>query len=98
MGLVLNAGEIMTYQCTVPVFAVWYEFPEDSDSFGVEGQHLVGDALLVHPVSKSGSQAEAVYFPGDGNQRWFDIHTNEEVNARGTVNVNVIYDHIPGKC
>ena len=48
------------------------------------------------PVSKSGS--EAVNFPGNGNQRWFDIHTNEEVNARGTVNVNVIYDHIPGKC
>ena len=49
----------------MPVFSVWYEFPEDSDSFAVEGQHLVGDALLVHPVSKSGSQAESVYFPGN---------------------------------
>ena len=29
---------------------LWYEFPEDAASWTVEGQHLVGDALLVAPV------------------------------------------------
>ena len=75
---------------------MWYEFPEDADSFALEGQHMVGDALLVHPVSKSGSESELVYFPGN-NQRWFDIHTNEEITSHGGVNVPVIYDHIPGE-
>ena len=29
---------------------LWYEFPEDAASWTVEGQHLVGDSLLVAPV------------------------------------------------
>ena len=29
---------------------LWYEFPKDAASWTVEGQHLVGDALLVAPV------------------------------------------------
>ena len=33
-----------------PMRPLWYEFPEDAASWTVEGQHLVGDALLVAPV------------------------------------------------
>ena len=29
---------------------LWYEFPQDAASWTVEGQHLVGDSLLVAPV------------------------------------------------
>ncbi len=74
---------------------MWYEFPEDTESFGVEGQFMVGDALLVHPVAQSGSKNELVYFPGE-NQRWYDIHTSEEITHHGGINMPVVYDYIPG--
>jgi hypothetical protein len=57
---------------------------------------MVGDALLVHPVSKSGSAHELVYFPGE-NQRWFDIYTHEEISHHGGINMPIVYEHIPGK-
>ena len=31
---------------------LWYEFPEDEGSFGREGIHMIGDALLVAPILK----------------------------------------------
>ena len=31
---------------------LWYEFPGDEGSFGREGIHMIGDALLVAPILK----------------------------------------------
>ena len=31
---------------------LWYEFPNDEGSFGREGIHMIGDALLVAPILK----------------------------------------------
>lgn len=43
---------------------LWYEFPEDEGSFGIENQHMVGDALLVRTIYEPNVQAANVYFPG----------------------------------
>jgi alpha-glucosidase (family GH31 glycosyl hydrolase) len=29
---------------------LWYEFPKDEVTFGREGSHMLGEALLVTPV------------------------------------------------
>ncbi|CAB4066310.1 GANAB [Lepeophtheirus salmonis] len=35
-----------------PMRPLWYEFPQDEESFGIDKEHLVGDALLVRPFIK----------------------------------------------
>ena len=41
------------YYSGVPVMRpLWYEFPNDEGSFGREGIHMIGDALLVAPILK----------------------------------------------
>ena len=37
-----------------PMRPLWYEFPEDEGTFDREGIHMIGNALLVAPVMKSG--------------------------------------------
>ena len=48
----------------VPVMRpLWYEFPGDEATYGNEGQHMVGDALLVAPVlHKGATSVEVIIF------------------------------------
>ena len=77
-----------------PMRPIWYEFPEDEDAFGIDNEHLVGDSLLVHPVTKSGATNVPVYFPGK-DQYWYDIETFERIEQQGVVNIAVNYERIP---
>ena len=48
---------------------LWVEFPTDKAGFGVDNEHMLGSALLVHPVTESGANHVNVYFPGEGEVR-----------------------------
>ncbi|KAF9182981.1 hypothetical protein BGZ51_004318 [Haplosporangium sp. Z 767] len=50
---------------------MFLEFPEDEAVFGMDDQYMVGNALLVKPVSKPGVTRSTVYFAG--TEKWFDI-------------------------
>ncbi|KAG0052953.1 hypothetical protein BGZ83_001879 [Gryganskiella cystojenkinii] len=50
---------------------MFMEFPEDEAVFGMDDQYMVGDALLVKPVTKAGVTHSTVYFAG--SEKWFDI-------------------------
>ena len=76
-----------------PMRPVWFEFPDDEGSFGIDNEHMIGNSLLVHPISKSGVTDELVYFPGQ--EFWYDIFTQERLDVKGNVNIKVKYDHIP---
>ena len=45
---------------------LWVEFPKDKAGFAIDNEHMVGNALLVHPVTDSGANHVNVYFPGEG--------------------------------
>lgn len=77
-----------------PMRPIWYEFPTDEKSFDVDDEHMVGDALLVRPVIKSGATEVEVYFPGS-NQLWYDIVTGERIDHEGKMTVPVTMDRIP---
>ncbi|XP_070577600.1 neutral alpha-glucosidase AB-like isoform X2 [Ptychodera flava] len=51
---------------------LWVDFPDDTETFAMENQYLIGDALLVHPISDPGTYSAKVYFPGE-NQPWYDV-------------------------
>lgn len=72
---------------------LWYEFPEDEGTFGREGIHMVGDALLVAPVLQKSATQVTVYFPG--NQLWYDIEDNHKYDINGELNIKAPYDKIP---
>lgn len=77
-----------------PMRPVWYDFPTDVDAFTVEDEFMVGTALLVHPVAKSGASHVNVHFPGR-EQYWYDVLTHERIDHEGSMNIPVKMDHIP---
>ena len=88
---------------------LWYEFPQDTASWTVEGQHLVGDSLLVAPVLTKvcklifqdscferdfqGGTSVNVHFPGE-QQYWYDHWTHERLEKSGSHNVAAPYEKV----
>ena len=48
---------------------LWVEFPGIKETFGVEDEHMVGSALLVHPVVSQGAAGVTVFLPGEHEVR-----------------------------
>ena len=71
---------------------LWYEFPEDVASWTVEGQHMVGNSLLVAPVLTKGATSVSVHFPGQ--QLWYDHWTHERLEMSGSHNVAAPYEKV----
>jgi len=77
----------------VPVMRpLWYEFPEDEGSYGREGEHMVGQALLVAPILKKSATELSVYFPG--NELWYDIFTDQKFDVQGEISIQAPYNKI----
>ena len=51
---------------------LWYEFPNDAKSYGVEDQYMLGPNLLVAPVYTQGATSRSVYFPAGTWKHFFD--------------------------
>ncbi|KAM6131129.1 neutral alpha-glucosidase C isoform 2-T2 [Pterocles gutturalis] len=43
---------------------LWVEFPGKIETFGVENEYMLGNALLVHPVTEQEAKAVSVLLPG----------------------------------
>ena len=42
----------------------WVEFPRDKNTWATEDQFMIGDCLLVHPVTEQGATSVQLYLPG----------------------------------
>ncbi|OQV19919.1 Neutral alpha-glucosidase AB [Hypsibius exemplaris] len=62
---------------------LWYEFPKDSTTFGMDDEYLLGNALLVKPVTEENAKQTEVYFPGDSSENWHDI-SSLQIHKGGT--------------
>jgi len=83
-----------TEKTGVPVMRpLWYEFPGDEGVYGREGEHMIGDALLVAPILKKSATELSVYFPG--TELWYDIVTNQKFDVSGEISIQAPYDKIP---
>ncbi|KAF9436979.1 hypothetical protein BGZ76_002382 [Entomortierella beljakovae] len=72
---------------------MFIEFPEDEVVFAMEDQYMVGDSLLVKPVTKSGVTRSTVYFAG--SEKWFDIKDYSVEQGPGSKEVASPADKIP---
>lgn len=75
-----------------PMRPLWTHFPSDVKTFGLEGQHLVGNALLVSPVTDKGATKMSVYFP---EGIWYDFYTYIRYDGPGYHTIPIEEDTIP---
>ena len=54
---------------------LFFEHPEDTLSWKIDRQFLLGDGIMVSPALYAGQIQVKAYFPGQG--RWFDLWTHE---------------------
>jgi len=63
-------------------------FPNDRETWDISDQFLIGDSLLVAPVSEEGATSRLVYFPAG---TWYNVWTGEAVQGgeRSTVDAPI---------
>ncbi|EJF67386.1 hypothetical protein DICSQDRAFT_151660 [Dichomitus squalens LYAD-421 SS1] len=77
---------------TPPVRALFFEFPDEPELFGIDTQFLIGRDILVTPVLTPNVSSVAGVFPGRGNTVWRDWYTHEAVDVPATPGENVTLD------
>ncbi|KAI0714693.1 glycosyl hydrolases family 31-domain-containing protein [Earliella scabrosa] len=83
---------------TPPVRALFFEFPDEPELFGVDTQFLIGRDILVTPVFTPNATTVEGVFPGRGRVVWRDWYTHEVVNASapgGRATLAAPLGHIP---
>ncbi|XP_063002384.1 neutral alpha-glucosidase AB isoform X1 [Elgaria multicarinata webbii] len=84
-----------SYRTGQPVMRpLWVEYPQDVTTYAIDDQYLLGDALLVHPVTAQGARGVQVYLPGKG-EVWYDAHTHQKLHAPQTLYLTVTMSSIP---
>ncbi|KAF8965499.1 glycosyl hydrolases family 31-domain-containing protein [Flammula alnicola] len=66
---------------TPPVRALFYEFPNEPELFGVDSQFLVGRDILVTPVLEPNVSTVSGLFPGRGSVIWRDWYTHDVIES-----------------
>lgn len=59
---------------------LWFKYPSDTKTFGIDLQFLYGDSILVSPVTDENATSVNAYFPNDV---FYDFTTREVVRGRG---------------
>ncbi|KAI0263723.1 glycoside hydrolase family 31 protein [Gloeopeniophorella convolvens] len=81
------------------VSPLWFKYPTDAATFGIDAQFFFGDALLVSPVTDENATAVSIYLPRD---RFYDYATLAPVDGAGAavtlqdVNFTTIPLHVRG--
>lgn len=57
---------------------LWFAWPHDENTYGIDTQWLWGDALVVSPVTEQGSEAVDLYLPDDV---FYDFWTGERIKG-----------------
>jgi alpha-D-xyloside xylohydrolase len=69
-----------------------FDYPNDSNVFGIKDQFLFGPAFLVNPVTTAGATSRSVYLPAG---TWYDFWTGATVNGGSRTTVSAPLSQIP---
>lgn len=72
---------------------LFYDFPDDINSWDVEDEYMFGPKLLVAPVMYANVTVRDVYLPAGAS--WKNIWTNEVFNGGEKITANAPIDIIP---
>ncbi|XP_077674957.1 neutral alpha-glucosidase C isoform X3 [Eretmochelys imbricata] len=73
---------------------LWVEFPKEQETFGVEDEYMLGNALLVHPVIEQEATTVNVLLPGS-DEVWYDLRRFRRLDYPGTLKIPVTLESIP---
>ncbi|KAI8336265.1 glycosyl hydrolases family 31-domain-containing protein [Chlamydoabsidia padenii] len=83
-----------SYQNGTPMARpMFLEFPQDESLFATQDQFMVGEAIMVKPVTTEGATSIDVYFAGD--QPWYDMETHERTLHTGFKTMDAPLEKIP---
>ncbi|POI33828.1 hypothetical protein CIB84_002420 [Bambusicola thoracicus] len=71
---------------------LWIEFPEKLETFGVEDEYMLGNALLVYPVTDKEAKAVNVLLPGS-EEVWYDFRKFKRMEDQGTLKIPVTLEN-----
>nr|AXJ21599.1 glucosidase II alpha-subunit [Glyphodes pyloalis] len=75
---------------------LFQEFPKEEAVFTIDDQYLLGNKLLVRPVTASKARSVPVYLPGkDTGTVWYDVDTYQRHLANGYIDQPVNIAKIP---
>ncbi|XP_027028182.1 neutral alpha-glucosidase C isoform X1 [Tachysurus fulvidraco] len=66
-----------------PMRPLWVEFPKETETFTVENQYMIGNALLACPVTDPGVTKVKILLPGS-DELWYDV-SNGDVHRGGKI-------------
>ncbi|XP_071832175.1 neutral alpha-glucosidase AB-like isoform X2 [Apostichopus japonicus] len=90
-----------------PMRPMWVEFPEDSKTFAMEDQYMIGSSLLVRPITDAGATSVSVYLPGQNTTsmvrhtvvkeetRWYRMDTFDKMTGPTQVSLSVSLTTVP---
>ncbi|KAG7095313.1 hypothetical protein E1B28_006078 [Marasmius oreades] len=81
---------------TPPVRALFFEFPNEPELFGLDTQYMVGRDILITPVLSPNVTSVDGIFPGRGQVVWRDFFTHQVVqpSSNGNTTLDAPLGHI----
>lgn len=53
-----------------------YQYPTDENVFDMDQQFLVGDSVLVCPITEDNTESQTCYLPGGKKEVWYDFENS----------------------
>ena len=73
---------------------LFYEFPEDRQSWEIEDEYMYGSEILVAPVLEAKAQSRKIYFPGI-NEKWRSQETGEIYQGGKWIEMELSLEFMP---
>ncbi|XP_077284239.1 glucosidase 2 subunit alpha [Arctopsyche grandis] len=74
---------------------IFMHFPKETDLFSIDNEYLIGNYLLVRPVTEEGVSSVTVHLPGSSTgEIWYDVDTYQPLQP-GKLNQPVTISKIP---
>ena len=73
---------------------LFYEFPEDRQSWDIEDEYMYGNEILVAPVLEAKAQSRKIYFPGI-DEMWRSQETGEIYQGGSWIEMELSLEFMP---